>query len=271
MISPIDTSAPFLQLTELRYSHYQASTKRTIIRDVSLSISQNERLALVGESGSGKSTLLKLILALIDSESGSVTCQGGPIKRQTWRSMKPYRRLVQYIPQDPHTALPPQHSVARVLAEPVKRLGCGQASHTMLEQAVKQVGLSEQILQRKAGELSGGQAQRIALARALIIKPRFLLADEPTSGLDLPLREQMKTLLREVCEQNGMGLLVVTHDISMASGLCDRMLVMHQGQVVEDRATDALLAKPETPYSKILLDAVPTIKLNSLSQQAHTA
>lgn len=262
-------SAPFLRLNDLSYTVRQSGVVRHIIHDLNLAIGQHERIALVGESGSGKSTLLKLILGLALPQSGDVRCESESLRHRSWKAMKAYRRLVQYIPQDPHTSLPPQQSVARLLAEPVKRLGLGNADQAMLEQAVRQVELPPEILQRKAAELSGGQAQRIALARALIVKPKFLLADEPTSGLDLPLREQMKALLRSVCQQNGMGLLVVTHDISMASGLCDRMLVMHQGHIVEDRMTEDLLASPVTQHTQRLLDAVPQINLSHLASQAH--
>lgn len=247
---------PFLQLDGLRYGRGRASD---IIKSLSLTIGQQERIGLVGESGCGKSTLLKLILGVISAQSGQICCAGEPIRIKPWRPMNHYRKLVQYIPQDPHTALPPQQTVAKLLAEPVKRLKLGSVDNALLQRAVEQVDLPHSILDKKATELSGGQAQRVALARALIIKPKFLLADEPTSGLDLPLREQIKALLAQVCEDNQMGLLVVTHDISMVSGLCERMLVMQQGHIIEDQATADVLRAPNNIYTQRLLEAVPRI------------
>lgn len=122
-----------------------------------------------------------------------------------------------------------------------------------------QVGLSTTLLDRVAGQLSGGQAQRVALARALMVQPEFLVADEPVSGLDLPLREQIKTLLQQVTKQNKMGLLMVSHDISMLAGLCDRMLVMDGGCIIEDRPTAEVLASPQQPHTARLLQAVPAL------------
>ncbi|RBP79570.1 ABC transporter ATP-binding protein [Marinomonas rhizomae] len=250
------THTPFLQLKNLRYGRGRESE---IIPQLSLSVEQQERIGLVGESGCGKSTLLKLILGVISAQSGQIYCEGESIRIKPWRPMNHYRKLVQYIPQDPHTALPPQQTVAKLLSEPVKRLKIGVLNTETLLRAVEQVELPHSVLKQKASELSGGQAQRVALARALIIKPKFLLADEPTSGLDLPLREQIKELLAQVCKDNQMGLLVVTHDISMVSGLCDRMLVMQQGHIIEDQLTEDALRAPNNIYTQRLLEAVPTI------------
>ncbi|WP_067094174.1 ABC transporter ATP-binding protein [Marinomonas atlantica] len=254
------SKVPFLELEKLRYGRDRASN---IIHQLSLNIGQQERIGLVGESGCGKSTLLKLILGVIQAQSGQIHCEGEPIRIKPWRPMNHYRKLVQYIPQDPHTALPPQQTVAKLLSEPVKRLKLGTPNTQVLQRAIEQVELPHAVLTQKASELSGGQAQRVALARALIIKPKFLLADEPTSGLDLPLREQIKGLLHQVCSENHMGLLVVTHDISMVSGLCERMLVMQQGHIIEDRLTEEALRTPNNIYTQRLLEAVPTIHANT--------
>lgn len=250
------SNKPFLELDGLRYGRVRHDD---IIHSLSLAIAQQERIGLVGESGCGKSTLIKLMLGLLTAQAGRIYCEGEPICIKPWRPMHHYRKLVQYIPQDPHTALPPQQTVAKLLAEPIKRLKLGTPDQAMLQRAVEQVELPHSVLAQKASELSGGQAQRVALARALIIKPKFLLADEPTSGLDLPLREQIKGLLARVCDTNQMGLLVVTHDISMVSGLCERMLVMQQGRIIEDQTTASVLRAPSNIYTQRLLEAVPTI------------
>lgn len=272
MLKNIDPYVHFLMLNAINYGYHstgwRADKAHPIINQLSLTIGQQERIGLVGESGSGKSTLLKLILGLAAPQAGQIYCAGTPIIHSSWRVLKNYRRLVQYIPQDPHTALPPSQTVAKLLAEPLKRLTAGKPCETALERAVKQVELPVSILYKKAGELSGGQAQRIALARALIIQPKFLLADEPTSGLDLPLKEQIKSLLKRVCHENQMGLLVVTHDISLVSDLCERMLVMHQGQLIEDRATHDVILSPAHAYSQRLIEAVPRINFHPLHDRS---
>ncbi|MEQ9878494.1 dipeptide/oligopeptide/nickel ABC transporter ATP-binding protein [Pectobacterium aroidearum] len=263
---------PFLSLEHV--SRYRQTSRLpwqkidpagAIFHDLSLNMQQHERVGLVGASGCGKSTLLKTLLALEAPERGAVYCDGNQIKPGSVRSLLWYRRRVQYIPQDPAGSLAPRQRVADLLIEPLKRLRPDENRHvngknsTRLREVMDQVGLSATLLDKVAGQLSGGQAQRVALARALMIKPEFLLADEPVSGLDLPLREQIKALLQQVTEQNKMGLLMVSHDISMLAGLCDRMLVMDGGCIIEDRPTAEVLASPQQAHTVRLLQAVPAL------------
>ena len=230
---------------------------------LSLSVGRHERIALVGASGCGKSSLLKILLAMDAPDSGEVFCDGVQIRPGSARSLRGYRRRVQYIPQDPAGSLPPNHTISQILAEPLKRLGYHGEILSRMREVLTQVGLCETLLHRKAGSLSGGQAQRVAIARALAISPEFLIADEPVSGLDLPLRAQIRQLLQQVTQQNGMGLLMVTHDISMAAGLCERLLVMHAGQIIEDRATQDILRLPHHPHTRQLLQAIPHLPLTA--------
>ncbi|MEH0873395.1 dipeptide/oligopeptide/nickel ABC transporter ATP-binding protein [Pectobacterium cacticida] len=236
-----------------------------IFHDLSLTMQQHERVGLVGASGCGKSTLLKTLLALEAPERGAVYCDGNLIKPGSVRSLIWYRRRVQYIPQDPAGSLAPRQRVADLLTEPLKRLsadGSWRANEnhsTRLREVMDQVGLSTTLLSNVAGQLSGGQAQRVALARALMVQPAFLVADEPVSGLDLPLREQIKALLQQITEQNKMGLLMVSHDISILAGLCDRMLVMNDGCIIEDRPTAEVLASPQQAHTARLLQAIPAL------------
>jgi len=230
-----------------------------IFHDLSLSLTREARVGLVGASGCGKSTLLKTLLALDLPDEGEVYCDGIPVRSGSVRALRWYRRRVQYIPQDPAGSLAPRQRVADLLSEPLNYLCREKAAPARLREALEQVDLSPALLDRKAGELSGGQAQRVALARALIIKPDYLLADEPVSGLDLPLREQIKALLLQVTEENRMGLLMVSHDISMLAGLCDRMLVMENGRIIEDRPTLDVLQAPRHPHTRQLLHAVPVL------------
>lgn len=241
----------------------QAPAGRNVLfSHLSLYLDRHERVALVGVSGCGKSSLLKILLAMEAPDSGEVYCDGAPVRPGSARSLKDYRRRVQYIPQDPAGSLPPDQTVSQIVGEPLKRLGFQGEIVTRVREVTAQVGLGEMLMNRKAGALSGGQSQRVAIARALAIRPQFLIADEPVSGLDLPLREQIKQLLQQVTQQNGMGLLMVTHDISMVAGLCDRLLVMHDGRIVEDRDTEDILHFPHHAHTRQLLQAIPHLPLN---------
>lgn len=232
-----------------------------ILNQISLRLQSQETVGLVGASGSGKTSLLKVMLALDAADRGAMSCEGRAIAPASVASLAWYRRRVQYIPQDPASALAPHHSVAQLIAEPLHHLLGLQNVHQRVAELCDRVQLPRTLLHVPAGQLSGGQAQRVAIARALAPEPRFLLADEPVSGLDLPLREQMKGLLQRLTREQGMGLLMVSHDFSALAGLCDRLLVMHAGEIVEDRATNDLLAAPHHPQTCQLLQAIPVISL----------
>ncbi|MCL2897308.1 ABC transporter ATP-binding protein [Brenneria tiliae] len=261
-------STPFLSLDGVsryrqtpRFPWQKADPAAAIFRDLSLTLQRHERVGLVGASGCGKSTLLKTLLALDTPDSGTIHCDGHRVRPGSVRSLLWYRRRVQYIPQDPAGSLDPRQRVAALIAEPLKRLRSGENIASAIREALDQVGLSARLLDQPAGLLSGGQAQRVAMARALVTRPDFLLADEPISGLDLPLREQIKTLLRQVTSQNNMGLLMVSHDISIIAGLCERMLVMDDGRIIEDRPTAEVLASPRHRHTRRLLQAIPSLPL----------
>ena len=163
------------------------------------------------------------------------------------------------MPQDPASTLDPLMTVQKLVREPLVRLGVQGDHGEMVREALLSVGLDEKFMHRRANELSGGQAQRLAIARAIATRPDFLLADEPVSGLDLPMREAIVALLRQVSEERGTGIVVVSHDLSMVANLCERTVVMHAGEVVEDRPTRQLLADPRHPRTRELLDAIPTL------------
>ncbi|MBJ7220317.1 MULTISPECIES: ABC transporter ATP-binding protein [unclassified Brenneria] len=261
-------STPFLRMERVsryrqapRFRWRKADPAGAIFRDLSLTLQRHERVGLVGASGCGKSTLLKTLLALDTPDSGTIHCDGQLVRPGSVRSLLWYRRRVQYIPQDPAASLDPRQPVGALIAEPLKRLRSGENISSCVRMAMDQVGLSVSLCSRPAGLLSGGQAQRVAMARALVTRPAFLLADEPTSGLDLPLREQIKTLLQQVTSQNNMGLLMVSHDISLLAGLCERMLVMDDGRIIEDRPTADVLASPQRRHTHRLLQAIPSLPI----------
>ena len=236
------------------------STK-VALAPTTLRIAPGERVGIVGVSGSGKTTLLRLMLALERTDSGEVACDGRQVRPAGVRELRWYRRKVQYVPQDPASTLHPLMTVSQLVEEPLVRLGVEGDHRAMVREALQAVNLDDTFLSRRASELSGGQAQRLALARAIATRPDFLLADEPVSGLDLPMREQIVALLRRVSEETGTGIVVVSHDLSMIASLCERTVVMYGGEAVEDRPTKRLLTMPEHPRTRELLEAIPTLRL----------
>ncbi|RLM22290.1 ABC transporter permease [Brenneria alni] len=272
-------STPFLSMERVslyrqrpRFPWQKADPASAIFLDLSLNLQRGECVGLVGASGCGKSTLLKTLLALDTPDNGTIHCDGQLVRPGSVRSLLWYRRRVQYIPQEPAGSLDPRQCVAALIAEPLKRLRCGENISLCVRDVMDQVGLSVSLLARPASLLSGGQAQRVAIARALVTRPDFLLADEPTSGLDLPLREQIKTLLQQVTAQNNMGLLMASHDISTIAGLCERMLVMDDGRIIEDRPTADVLASPHHIHTQRLLQAIPSLTtLNGFQRAAPIA
>ncbi len=234
---------------------------KTALHSTSLTIGAGERVGIVGVSGSGKTTLLRLMLALDTTDTGAVTCQGKEVYPAEVKQLKWYRRKVQYVPQDPASTLDPLMTVRKLVREPLVRLGVPGDHDEMVREALTSVGLDEKFMNRRANELSGGQAQRLAIARAIATRPDFLLADEPVSGLDLPMRESIVALMRNVSEERGTGIVVVSHDLSMVASLCERTVVMHAGEIVEDRPTKQLLTEPRHERTRELLDAIPTLHI----------
>ncbi|MFC6356702.1 ABC transporter ATP-binding protein [Luethyella okanaganae] len=226
---------------------------------VSLTIAAGERVGLVGSSGSGKSTLLRAILAIDPIDAGDIRFDGRTIRPGPVRALRWYRRLVQYVPQDPASSLDPRMSVRTLVAEPLRRLRVPGDHDAVIDEALGRVGLGNAVLDRRPAQLSGGQAQRVALARAIATRPRLLVADEPVSGLDLPLRNQVMDVLHELCHGGGMALLMVSHDLTVVAGACERTAVMSHGRIVEDRATTDLLSSPRHDSTRALLAAIPTL------------
>lgn len=229
------------------------------LQGVDLSLADGERVGLVGTSGSGKSTLVRCLLALETPESGSVSCDGRPVRPGPTASLRWFRRRVQYVPQNPATSLDPRMRVRDLVTEPLRHLHVPGDHPELVREALRRVGLDPLLVDRRPGELSGGQAQRVAIARALAPGPAMLLADEPVSGLDLPLRDQVIDVLDDLSRRQGLGLLLVTHDLSVVARLCTRTVVLADGLVVEDRPTVDLLSRPEHPSTRQLIAAVPKL------------
>ena len=231
---------------------------------VDLDIAHGEIVALVGESGSGKSTLARCIARLEQPSAGTFLFEGQDIMATSKRrATREYRSAVQMIFQDPFGSLNPVHRIGHFLERPL-RIHAAAAGRAEMERAklrlLEKVGLPAEMLERYPHELSGGQRQRIAIARALAVNPRLILADEPTSMLDVSVRIGVLNLMRSLCEEQGISMLYITHDLASARYLADRIVVMFAGEFVEGGDAMELLANPAHPYTRLLISAVPDPK-----------
>ncbi|MCW9058993.1 MAG: dipeptide ABC transporter ATP-binding protein [Gammaproteobacteria bacterium] len=234
---------------------------------VSLDIRRGQVLALVGESGCGKTTLGRGILRLLEATSGSVRFQNDDITRLSPRELRPFRRRMQIIFQDPASSLNPRLTVAEALTEPMAVHGIG-ASHeerlALAQAVIEQVQLPPDSLWRYPHEFSGGQRQRIGIARALVLNPSFIVCDEVTSALDVSVQAEILQILQTLREERGLTLLFITHNMGVVEYLADSMAVMYQGKVVEHGPTDRVCRAPENDYTRRLLAAVPRLDVQAL-------
>jgi ABC-type glutathione transport system ATPase component len=228
---------------------------------VSLDIHQGETLGLVGESGSGKSTLGRLILRLIEPTSGSIRFDGRDLTAASRGEMRKRRRDMQIIFQDPFGSLDPRMRVEDVIAEPViihERMD-RDARRTRVGELLRAVGLDQSAAQRYPHEFSGGQRQRIGIARALALRPRFIVADEPVSALDVSVGAQIVNLLAQLQREFGLTYLFISHSMPVVRYLATRVAVMYRGKLVEVGSTDQITTTPQNAYTRSLLDATPEI------------
>jgi ABC-type glutathione transport system ATPase component len=229
---------------------------RHAVRDVNLILSEGSHLGIVGESGAGKSTLLRLLLALDRPDSGTVCYRGRVVvgRDLTW-----FRREVQFVPQDPLSSLNPRSTIRDSVAEPLECLRIPGDHDERVAEILTAVGLDADAAWRYPHEFSGGQRQRIAIARALAPHPKVLVGDEPFSALDASVRTRIIDLVRDLAARFGLSLIVVSHDIGMVQQLCDQLLVLKDGEVVEAGPTAEVLRAPRHPYTQALLRAVPVL------------
>ncbi|MFT3718035.1 ATP-binding cassette domain-containing protein [Pseudorhodoferax sp.] len=226
---------------------------------VSFALPAGGSLGIVGESGSGKSTLARLVMALDRPTAGSVHLLGRDLHRLDAAALKAARRDFQMVFQDPYGSLDPRQTVARIVAEPLAALA-GAGATEQRERAAKTlaaVGLRTSDLDKYPHEFSGGQRQRIAIARALVTRPRLIVADEPVSALDVSVQAQVLNLMQDLRERYGVGYLLISHDLAVVRHLCDEVCVMHRGRIVERGAPQRLFRHTEHPYTQALLAAVP--------------
>jgi oligopeptide transport system ATP-binding protein len=226
---------------------------------VSLSIQRGETLGLVGESGCGKSTLGRALLHLIRPTGGQVLFEGDDLTRLQAGALRRLRRRMQIIFQDPFASLDPRMTVGSLLAEPlqVHRMGSGRAIRQRVDELLRLVGLNPGFVNRYPHEFSGGQQQRIGIARALALQPSFVVADEPVSALDVSIQAQVINLIEELQTRLGLTLLFISHDLRVVRHLSTRVAVMYLGALVEVAPAATLYANPRHPYTQALLAAVP--------------
>ncbi|MBX3597370.1 MAG: ABC transporter ATP-binding protein [Rhizobiaceae bacterium] len=232
------------------------------VNGVSFSMHERQSIALVGRSGCGKSTLARMILALDKPTSGTIEFEGVNLVGKSEQELRPLRRHMQVVFQDPYGSFDPRQTVARVVAEPLHLLDeklTVQERRDRVAEALSEVGLSGADLDKYPHEFSGGQRQRISIARALITRPKLIVADEPVSALDVSIRAQILDLLAFLNNRQGVAFLFITHDLSVARAITDRILVMHEGRIVETGDTSSVLDQPTSDEAKDLVHASPSL------------
>ncbi|HUY83473.1 MAG TPA: oligopeptide/dipeptide ABC transporter ATP-binding protein [Steroidobacteraceae bacterium] len=257
--------APLLEARSLRVE-YSVARERfaggrfTALEDVSFALQEGETLGLVGESGSGKSTLARALLRLVPVAGGQVLWRGENLLELGRRALRERRRGLQIVFQNPVASLDPRMTIGEILAEPLRifeRALTRGERRGRIERMLERVGLEARTMQRYPHEFSGGQCQRIAIARAMMCSPRLLICDEPVSSLDVSIQGQIVNLLADLQREAGMAMLFISHNLAVVRQLSHRVLVMFRGRLVEAAPRDALFAAPLHPYTRALLAAVP--------------
>lgn len=228
--------------------------------DADVDVREGTALGIIGESGSGKSTLIRLLLGLDTPTAGTIEFDGRPVDpRASAKDLHWLRRQTGIVFQDPYASLDPRMSVGRIIAEPLWALGIDGDRRARVREVLGDVGLEADMAERFPHEFSGGQRQRIALARAIVHRPRVLVGDEPMSALDVTVRAQILDLVRELRAKERLTLVLVSHDIGVVQNLCDDVIVMKDGRIVEEGPTEKVLLAPQVAYTRRLLASIPTI------------
>jgi oligopeptide transport system ATP-binding protein len=261
-------SAPLLQLTDVK-THFpltrgfifkRAAGTVKAVDGVSLSIAPGEVVGLVGESGCGKSTLARTIMQLVPTTAGTVVLEGKNLTSGSAGEVRDVRRDLQMVFQDPYASLNPRMTVFDTLAEPLRVHAVCPASEVpaRVAELMKLVGLAPRFMQKYPHEFSGGQRQRIAIARALALQPKIIIADEPVSALDVSIQAQILNLLSQLCRRMNLALIFIAHDLSVVKHISDRVAVMYLGKIVELGPALDVIERPAHPYTRALVSAIPT-------------
>ena len=267
--APQPPATPLLEVTDLvreytlpREHLLRAPAKVQALKGVSFAMHSGRSLGVVGESGSGKSTLARTVMALDAPTSGSVHLLGRNLHQLPPAQLRHARRDFQMVFQDPYGSLDPRQTVERIVTEPLQAQGetTRAMQREQAAQVLAQVGLRSNDLGKYAHEFSGGQRQRIAIARALITQPRLIVADEPVSALDVSVQAQVLNLLQDLQQSFGVTYLLISHDLAVVNHLCDEVVVLYQGQIVERGAPSELFHNAQHPYTQALVAAVPHVQ-----------
>ena len=231
----------------------------TAAKDVSFSLMQDEILAIAGQSGSGKSTIAKLILRAIEPDSGKIFFDGVPVDKNSV-GLKKLRMQCQMVYQDPYDAINPRMKISDIINEPLEihNVGNKESRSQMVLDALEEVKLepAHDIAKKYPHMLSGGQRQRVVIARALVVKPKVIIADEPVSMLDVSIRAEILELLADIQKQNKIAIIYITHDLATAKHFANRIIILYQGKIVETGDINSVLTDPGHPYTQALIDAI---------------
>lgn len=249
-LSQIEKSFPLPQAI-------RGQTHIPVLRGVRLQLARGRATAVVGESGCGKTTLAKILMQMESVDAGQILINGKPVEGF---SPLERRRQFQMVFQDPHASLNPRWSIERILEEPLLPQGLSaEARHQKVVEILSAVGFQPEVLQRRVASFSGGQKQRLVIARALLMDPQILICDEPVSALDVSIQGQILNLLSELKSQRGLGLLFISHDLSVVRAFADDVAILYMGRVVEYGPAEQVLSSPHHPYTKLLLSSIPEI------------
>ncbi|WP_349368029.1 oligopeptide/dipeptide ABC transporter ATP-binding protein [Salinarimonas sp.] len=243
------------------------------VRDVSLAVAPGETLGIVGESGCGKSTLARMLVGLIPPSAGTIALEGKPIGEAAKAGPRAFGRTIQYVFQDPASALNPRKTIRQILEAPLVHLldRDAPARAMRVEELMDIVSLRPEFLQRYPHEFSGGQAQRIGIARALAAEPRIVVLDEPVSALDVSVQAQVLNLLSDLRGRLGLTYLFISHDLAVVEAIAERVAVMYFGRVVETGPVERVFAAPRHPYTRLLIDSAPTVGARAAAADAPQA
>lgn len=256
------SSGQIAQVSNLvvRYKGRFGSSSHLAVDDVSLVVRRGETVGVVGESGSGKTTLGRSLLGLVKPTSGEVTVGGIDVGRSGGNSRRELARVAQMVFQDPIGSLDPRRTVLDAVSQPLVAQGMSAPERrTKVADVLARTGLDERFLDRRPHELSGGQAQRVGIARALVCNPGLIVFDEPTSALDVTVQAQILDLIRDLAAEGSRGQIFISHDLATVRSFCDRVVVMNRGQIVEEGSTDEVFGRPREDYTRKLLESAPRL------------
>lgn len=249
-----------LEVSDLKKTFYKNKVPFTAVNDIDFYMNQGECLGIVGESGCGKSTTAKMLTHLLEPDGGSILLDGKEISGMKGRQLKGLYRDVQMVFQTPQDSFDPRRKLGDGVVESLRNHGMSKKdARARMAELFEMVELDSVFANRFPHEVSGGQCQRAAIARALAIHPKLIICDEATSALDVTVQAQIVELLRKLQREMGLSLLLICHDLALVQELCDRVLVMYKGEIVEEGTPDEVIKQPKNEYTKILIDSVFSI------------